>query len=358
MRADFPVFVGVAVLLHIAIAFALPKPEGGAMTGGEGGEDAASITAASATTAAMVEEWERPPELEEPVSQAQPEPVEPETTPPEMAALSETLPPTEAPQQVQPDAAEAAPQMDTEPVLQESPVSPSVEVPPAAMAPAQLPATPDLPQVAALPETMRPTLPEQPRATPPAPAEVPDIDTANAEPQQPKTAPDRSIRPRKMPQRPEPPVAEAPKPEPKRTAQPARKQATQQARPAQETAPARAGAKSAGSGGSSQAGIAKNAGARQLSASQKQNLMAQWGAQIRSRIERRKRSPGGRGRVVMRISVAASGQVTGVGIVRSSGNARLDRAALQAVRSAGRMPRAPKQLGGGTQSFNLPMDFN
>nr|WP_256471729.1 energy transducer TonB [Oceanicola sp. 502str15] len=86
--------------------------------------------------------------------------------------------------------------------------------------------------------------------------------------------------------------------------------------------------------------------------------MSQWGAQIRSRIERRKRSPGGRGRVVLRITVAASGQVTGLGLVRSSGNPRIDKAAIQAVRSAGRMPRAPQQLGGGSQSFNLPMDFN
>ncbi|QDC08574.1 TonB family protein [Oceanicola sp. D3] len=364
MRADFPVFVGVAVLLHIAIAFAIPLPDSGATTGGEGGESEASIIPATEAVASMVEDWETPPELTEPVEQAQPDAPEPDAPPPELEAQPDTAPPLARPAPPTPDVAEATPQLDTAPVLQPSPISPSVEVPPSALAPVQLPPQAEQPQLAALPEPSRPAaLPRQPAAPQAEPPQAPQIDTANAEPLKPQTAPARSIRPRKMPKRPEPPVAQKPKPQPQAQPQKPAPQKSAKARkpaekPAQETSRARAGAKSAGSGGSSQAGVATNSGARKLSASQKQSLIGKWGAQIRSRVERRKRSPGGRGRVVLRITVAASGQVTGLGIVRSSGNKRLDQAAVRAVRSAGRMPRAPRQLGGASQSFNLPMDFN
>ncbi|MBS8228521.1 TonB family protein, partial [Vannielia litorea] len=177
-----------------------------------------------------------------------------------------------------------------------------------------------------------------------------EIDTANAEPLKPQTAPTRSIRPRKMPKRPEPQVAETrqPKPQPQRTTQ---------AKPAERSSHARAGATSAGAGGSSQAGIATRSGARALTASQKQSLMNKWKAQVYSHIARRTRSPGGRGTVVLRVTVTTSGQVTGLAMVRSSGNKRLDQAAVRIVRGAGRMPRAPKQLGATTVGFNVPFDF-
>ncbi|MBS8227739.1 energy transducer TonB, partial [Vannielia litorea] len=116
MRADFPVFVGIAALLHIAVAFAIPMTDSGTTTGGEGGESEVSVTAASQAVAAMVEDWETPPELEEPVAQSQPEPEAED--PPELDTRAEAPPPMAQPSRPTPDTAEATPKLETAPVLQ------------------------------------------------------------------------------------------------------------------------------------------------------------------------------------------------------------------------------------------------
>ena len=120
--------------------------------------------------------------------------------------------------------------------------------------------------------------------------------------------------------------------------------------------------RAAGSGGSSQAG---NAGTNRVAAGggqQQAKLQAVWGAQIRSRIERRKRFPGamrGRsGRVVVRLTVGRDGTILGASVARSSGQPAFDQAAIQAVQRAGRVPAAPDGLGAASYSFNLPMDFS
>lgn len=90
-------------------------------------------------------------------------------------------------------------------------------------------------------------------------------------------------------------------------------------------------------------------------------MMANWGGEIRSRIERRKSYPraagGAAGTVQVAIRVGADGRLQALGLAQSSGNAALDQAALDAVQRAGRFPAAPAGLGGEARSFTLPMAF-
>ena len=84
-----------------------------------------------------------------------------------------------------------------------------------------------------------------------------------------------------------------------------------------------------------------------------------WGAGIRTAVARAQRYPRGTtatGVVQIRISVTPAGRLAGVRILRSSGDAVLDRAALRAAQSA-RLPRAPGGLNASAYSFNLPLNF-
>ena len=88
--------------------------------------------------------------------------------------------------------------------------------------------------------------------------------------------------------------------------------------------------------------------------------MGRWGGAIRTRIERQKRYPAGTrasGTVHMVLDVGADGRLLGVGLRRSSGNDRLDAAAMNAVRRA-RLPAAPQRLPGARHRFNLPVAFS
>ena len=94
---------------------------------------------------------------------------------------------------------------------------------------------------------------------------------------------------------------------------------------------------------------------------QQAKLQNIWGAKIRARIERRQRYPNGasgNGHVVVRLTVARSGQLLSHRIAKSSGNAAFDQAALRAVVRAGRFPSAPKTLDLQQLTFNLPMTFS
>jgi protein TonB len=142
-----------------------------------------------------------------------------------------------------------------------------------------------------------------------------------------------------------------PKPQPK----PAKRTAPKAARASQATPKQQA--KGAGSG--TAAGQQGKAKAATLSAGQTRAAMAAWGAQIRAQIERAKTPPAGAGagRVVVTLRVSRSGQLLSVSLARSSGKATLDRAALQAVRRAGRFAPAPKGLDAQSYAFDLPMAF-
>ncbi|MFW8637359.1 TonB family protein [Cribrihabitans pelagius] len=204
--------------------------------------------------------------------------------------------------------------------------------------PAQAPAAPAVPQfeLAQAPRAAAQIAPARPE-----PAEAPQADTAPPPPPE--------------------PVPEA-KPEPKPRPRPRREPEPQpQVRQAEQTSAGRAEQRAAGSGGNAQAGRAGGAEAATARSGQQAKLQGIWGAKIRARIERRKRYPAGargKGRVVVRLTVARSGQLLSHRIAKSSGNAALDQAALQAVARAGKFPAAPKKLNLSQLTFNLPMSFS
>ncbi|WP_264211210.1 cell envelope integrity protein TolA [Leisingera thetidis] len=205
--------------------------------------------------------------------------------------------------------------------------------------PLQAPAAPELPQfdLARAPQAAA-----QIALAEPAPAEPPVADTAPPPPPPPERKPAPAAKPRPKPQ-------------------PAQKPEPQQARKAEQTTAGRAEQRAAGSGGGAQTGQSGDAAAATARAGQQAKLQTIWGAKIRTRIERRKRYPSGasgKGTVVVRLTVARSGQLLSHRIARSSGNAALDQAALKAVLRAGKFPAAPKELGLSQLSFNLPMSFS
>ncbi len=142
------------------------------------------------------------------------------------------------------------------------------------------------------------------------------------------------------------PAAEA-APDAKRTAVPAKKP-----RAAVPEAPSGSGRVASGAGTERTAKASPGA---------EKSLLADWGGSLRRKVERARQSPAGAkgqtGKVTLRLSVAVSGTVLGVAVLRSSGVAALDRAAVDAVRRAGRLPKAPKGLTAASYDFNLPVVF-
>ncbi|MCC1480225.1 cell envelope integrity protein TolA [Roseibaca sp. Y0-43] len=87
------------------------------------------------------------------------------------------------------------------------------------------------------------------------------------------------------------------------------------------------------------------------------SALAEWGGRIRAAVLRAQTRPrtNASGVVRLRLAVTAAGQLAGVSITGSSGNAALDQAAVRAVQRA-RLPRAPGGVSG-THQFNLPVGF-
>jgi len=63
------------------------------------------------------------------------------------------------------------------------------------------------------------------------------------------------------------------------------------------------------------------------------------------------------GLVVVEVLIDASGKIISSQVVRSSGHRVLDRAALKAMASIGRLPAPPPQLHWGKRSIKVPFDF-
>lgn len=185
------------------------------------------------------------------------------------------------------------------------------------------------------PEAEAPPQPEAQALVPPPPPEPTDLETTPA-----------PIPPRA---RPEPRIEAAPEPE------------TRPDRTQRKASAGSASQKAAGSGGASQAGSSGRASAKTLAPGQEASLTATWGARIRTKVERRKRYPSGTrasGTVTLKISVDRTGQLRDVSVRQSSGNVRLDGAAVSAVRNAGRFPAAPKELTRPVFNFTLPIRFS
>lgn len=192
------------------------------------------------------------------------------------------------------------------------------------------PDVPDLPQIPTLETTAAPmVLPSM--TTPPPPPQEPQVQTQAAEPP-PSAAPTTSQRPQARPQR-----------------------------TAASAQPAQAEQRAAGSGGGSRSGLSGASSGSTLAPARAAELQAIWGADIRARIERRKRFPPGMrgsGQVVVTLSVSRSGQLLGHSIQQSSGNAAFDQAALQAVTGAGRFAQAPAELTQNSYQFSLRISFS
>ncbi|WP_300519284.1 TonB family protein [Aliiroseovarius sp.] len=300
---QFSGLIGVSAALHVA-AFWGAGSDGGAPSGA-GGQNAVTLAAAPAELVQAVAQWDRAAEVVEAVSQALPPAVE--DAPPVTEASAAALAQPPAPQPVPPAQQAALP----------IPTAPARPAQPEAAAPPPPQPAPEVPQ-------LRPT--RRPEA--PAPRTTPPVELARP----------------------------APAPVPQTTAEPP-------ARPAAKPAPASApqpAARAAGNGEDAQAGGAAQSGAEAPSAARINKLMARWGGGIRKRVERRKRYPSGTraaGQVDLSLSVTTRGQLAGVRITRSSGDAALDRAALKAVQGA-RLPAAPKGMPAGTHAFTLTLAFS
>ncbi|OLS50084.1 energy transducer TonB [Rhodovulum sulfidophilum] len=275
-------FGGLALVLHLAVWPGDEAP--GISAAGGGGEDLATLAAATAAIARRVSEWDSPP------------------APPQALPAPEAPPPPEAPPELAPP--ELLPEL-TDPA----------------------PRRPDLPRLAALAAPEPPPEPER------RPDPRPEVRQARADTPRPVERPD-----------PKPEPTPAPKPAPA-SQQPVRAAASQSSDMQQAE-------KAAGAGGAAR-GRAGEASAATRDPGRVATLMAQWGAAIRARIQRRVPEGAGRGAALVELTVSARGTLVSVRVVRSSGNARLDGLALAAVRQAGRFPAAPAGLGDGARSFSL-----
>lgn len=304
--AEFLAFVALAAGAHLAVVAIRPAEEGASAMGQEG-EAAISLQASDASIAEMVERWETPPEVAEPV-------VAPEA--PQMAMQT-----PEAPQM---------PEM-TRPA---APSAPGLSVPKIDAAPDRAVTAPAPPPPKPEPE-LKPE-PEKTADTPPTPAETSPPERADIADVRPKLRPDRAEPAERTEEKADPP-----------------KQTTSNASPAQQAR---------GQGNGTNAGATRRTEAATLSANQRHNLAAQWGAQVRARIERRKRYPGGAGgatgTVSVRITVGRDGSLRGLSLAGSSGHRVLDQAAIRAVRAVGRFPTAPQGLTKPSYSFTLAMQFS
>lgn len=204
--------------------------------------------------------------------------------------------------------------------LPETPAAPALSTSPPQPSPLERPAPISAPRTTALP---MPALPQAPM-----------IDTSP-----PAQTTQTSPRPRPV-NRPSDPV-KAPAATPPET----------HVMPSTASAP-RAARVARGEGGEAR-GQSGQALAATLSQARSHALIAEWGARIRARIARAAPRGGGDGKALVNLTVAADGRLLAVTLARSSGNSRIDRLALDAVRRAGRFPAAPGALGLRQQSFTL-----
>jgi protein TonB len=118
--------------------------------------------------------------------------------------------------------------------------------------------------------------------------------------------------------------------------------------------------KAAGFGGGSSAGISKKSKTTTGKSVESANALAAWGAQVRKKIERNKRSVGGlkrRAKAMITITVLTNGTVQSIRLSKSSGNKKADASALRAVKAAGRMPKAVNGVQGHKITFTIPLIF-
>ncbi|MCV6577496.1 MAG: energy transducer TonB [Cohaesibacter sp.] len=89
-------------------------------------------------------------------------------------------------------------------------------------------------------------------------------------------------------------------------------------------------------------------------------LTTSYMAKVRRKIERKKRALGRRntGTAVVRFTITPAGRLAGVKLARSSGNARIDKAALSMVRRAAPFGAFPAGMSKKNQTRSLPIKFS
>jgi periplasmic protein TonB len=301
---EAPIFFGLALAIHLGALLVTAEDGQEAASSGAGGAVSVTVAAASPEIAAMVEAW---------------------NTPPDAAALADTLPEPEivrAPSVPPPlQALEAAP-------------TPSLAAP--------LPDPPDLPALAL--------------SAPPVPAPSPEP----AEPllPEPEVAANPAAREARPERRPEDHFVATPPRQPPAPASPVRSADPMQSRAAEAQAEQRAaGADSVeAQAGSGQAPAAVAAGERV-------RLLESWGALIQQRLQRALVYPRQAemrrlgGTATVELTVGRDGRVLDRRLVASAGAAVLDEAALQTIERARGIPSAPEGLAGNSFMFRLPVTF-
>ncbi len=309
-------FGGAVTAAHLA--FFAPQLESGLQSAGDAGEDLLQMMASNASIAALVEAWDAPPKVVEAAEVTMQQPASsPDAPPPMVQKPAETAPQT----------------LDVNALNLPSADGPPLPVAPAAQAPAlqsQIESAPAMAQPA--PPTPPQTSPSEvvPSSTPPKMPEQMDAPTPEAAP--------------KAPTSPPPPKPPAAKPEKKPTAE----------KSAQDSIKVNA-RRAKGEGGKTAKGNNGVEKTATVSDSKRKSLARKWGQQIRARIAQRAPRGAGKGKALVRITVAADGSVSGISLLKGSGNTRLDKLALKAVRSAGRMPKAPAGLGLPSLKINIPI---
>ncbi|TCP61960.1 protein TonB [Rhodovulum bhavnagarense] len=105
---------------------------------------------------------------------------------------------------------------------------------------------------------------------------------------------------------------------------------------------------------------ARAAAAPSLSSAMRGQLRAEWGGQILGRVTRHHRYPRGataQGVALVELVVDREGNLVSARLLRSAGDATLDRAALATVHRASPFPKAPDGLDRARDSFAVPLRY-
>jgi protein TonB len=226
-----------------------------------------------------------------------------------------------------------------EPVQTQSPQTERARATPPASAPRARAVTPSA-GVRVKAASAAPVVPVEPQR--PAQVEAAPAVDVRPEPTGGETAPPPPVpAPEARPTRTEP--AQARRREP--TNRPARTERQEQAAPASRRGTNRQGAAGRSRGGgkrTSQAGAGAVSG---------------YGARVRARILANRPSASGVGRAVVTFGVASSGGLRFVRLARSSGDGRLDQAALAAVRRSSPFPTPPAGASAAQLTFTIGLSF-
>ena len=319
------IFLGLAIAAHLGIWAGTHDSSDVAATAASG-QDSVTVQAASAQHAALAAAWTQPPEAVTTLKTAQHPEVVPAAVQPIAAEQHVTL----AALPEAPRLRGSGPMLPKQPQPTQPPRMSALEVPKIAQ--------PVAPQIAPTGVSPQSNTPRNP--SPVQPSALASVNPSEREFTAPPLPDLPALSPRvaeNIAASPRPPMRPA---APRRAAGLGRDGATQSL--AQREVPAATAAPT-------------------QSASRANALRAQWGATIQAKVRRAVRYPSGtqlRGRTKLALSIAPSGALQSVQVMRSSGHAALDDAALRAVKRVRRFARAPQDLRDDTYRFAISVDFN